>query len=84
MAYLIELIITLLNDPRLVLLFVWFVEISLLRDCYQVQAAVADPQPKHLLFGWRAILRSMIKYLKEAVAYLTWVQSTIATRHGFC
>ena len=37
--------------------------------------------PSHCLVG-RVLLCNVTKYLKEAVAEPTWVQSTLATRHG--
>ena len=44
------------------------------------KAAVADPLPKHRLFGWWSSPVSVTKSLKVAVADSG--QSTIATRRG--
>ena len=63
---------------------VWFVQFSHLGNCNQAYVAVADPLPRHLLFGlWSSPVQYFAKSLKEVVANFTWVQSTIEN-FGIC
>ena len=62
---------------------IWFVEFSLLGNCYLVQRRLADP-PTKTSAVWLVDFScaTLTKSLKETVADPAWVQSTIGSTYG--